>query len=304
MLTAHDVLPREPQAGPARRPAQALRADGRDRRALRARRRAAARRARPGPGEGPRDPARRAGRPRRAPCRAGAARFAETRAGRAVLRPDPAVQGRRRAARRVARRARPDAELWVVGMPRMDASLHPRRRACARRCAFVSGAELAGAFEAADLVVLPYREIDQSGVLFTALAFGKPLLLSAVGGFAEIATGRRARAAGRPGRAGAGARAPCSADPARARADGRRVTRRRRTAPTAGTASPSARSRSTRRSRRRPGGRVRSRPPGAARCASRRCRGSRSARRRRLRERVVLVDDQLDQRRARARSAA
>ncbi len=57
---------------------------------------------------------------------------------------------------------------------------------------FVSGAELAGAFRAADLVVLPYREIDQSGVLFTALAFGKPLLLTAVGGFPEIAaTGRR-----------------------------------------------------------------------------------------------------------------
>jgi glycosyltransferase involved in cell wall biosynthesis len=52
---------------------------------------------------------------------------------------------------------------------------------------FVSGAELAGAFRAADLVVLPYREIDQSGVLFTALAFGKPLLLSAVGGFPEVA---------------------------------------------------------------------------------------------------------------------
>ena len=52
---------------------------------------------------------------------------------------------------------------------------------------FVSGAELAGAFRAADLVVLPYREIDQSGVLFTALAFGKPMLLTAVGGFPEIA---------------------------------------------------------------------------------------------------------------------
>ncbi|WP_028065362.1 glycosyltransferase family 4 protein [Solirubrobacter soli] len=83
------------------------------------------------------------------------------------------------------RAARPDAELWVVGMPRMDASfIHgPGVRTALR---FVSGAELAGAFEAADLVVLPYREIDQSGVLFTALAFGKPLLLSAVGGFPEI----------------------------------------------------------------------------------------------------------------------
>ncbi len=83
------------------------------------------------------------------------------------------------------RRARPDAELWVVGMPRMDtAFIHgPNVRTALR---FVSGAELTGAFQAADLVVLPYREIDQSGVLYTALAFGKPLLLTAVGGFGEI----------------------------------------------------------------------------------------------------------------------
>jgi len=42
-------------------------------------------------------------------------------------------------------------------------------------------------------VVLPYREIDQSGVLFTALAFGKPLLLSDVGGFPEVAASGAAR---------------------------------------------------------------------------------------------------------------
>ena len=35
--------------------------------------------------------------------------------------------------------------------------------------------------------MLPYREIDQSGVLFTALGAGTPLLLSAVGGFPEVA---------------------------------------------------------------------------------------------------------------------
>jgi glycosyltransferase involved in cell wall biosynthesis len=80
----------------------------------------------------------------------------------------------------------PGAELWIAGMPRMDASfIHGPDVKTALR--FVSGAELAGAFRAADLVVLPYREIDQSGVLFTALAFGKPLLLTAVGGFPEIA---------------------------------------------------------------------------------------------------------------------
>ena len=52
---------------------------------------------------------------------------------------------------------------------------------------FVADDELGAYFQRADLVVLPYREIDQSGVLFTALAFGAPLLLSDVGGFGEVA---------------------------------------------------------------------------------------------------------------------
>jgi glycosyltransferase involved in cell wall biosynthesis len=83
-------------------------------------------------------------------------------------------------------RADVDAELWIVGMPRMDVSaVHGRGVRTALR--FVSAGELAGAFRAASLVVLPYREIDQSGVLFTALAFGKPMLLTRVGGFPEIA---------------------------------------------------------------------------------------------------------------------
>jgi glycosyltransferase involved in cell wall biosynthesis len=78
------------------------------------------------------------------------------------------------------------AELWIAGMPRMDVT-NVRGDGVKTALRFVSGAELAGAFRAADLVVLPYREIDQSGVLFTALAFGKPLLLTSVGGFPEIA---------------------------------------------------------------------------------------------------------------------
>jgi glycosyltransferase involved in cell wall biosynthesis len=82
-----------------------------------------------------------------------------------------------------------DAELWIVGMPRMDvaalrASAPPSVRWVPR---FVADEELGAYFRRADLVVLPYREIDQSGVLFTALAFGAPLLLSAVGGFPELA---------------------------------------------------------------------------------------------------------------------
>ena len=84
------------------------------------------------------------------------------------------------------------AELWVVGMPRIP--LEPLREAAKRARApvrfvprFVTEAEIPAYFRRADLVVLPYREIDQSGVLYTALAFGNPLLLTDVGGFGEVA---------------------------------------------------------------------------------------------------------------------
>ena len=51
---------------------------------------------------------------------------------------------------------------------------------------FVDEEEVASYFSQADIVVLPYRRIDQSGVLMTALAFGKPIVASRVGGFAEV----------------------------------------------------------------------------------------------------------------------
>jgi glycosyltransferase involved in cell wall biosynthesis len=80
-------------------------------------------------------------------------------------------------------------------MPRMDISplqamAPPGVRFVAR---FITDEQLPPYFRRADLVVLPYREIDQSGVLFTALAFGKPLLLSDVGGFPEVAATGAAR---------------------------------------------------------------------------------------------------------------
>ena len=80
-------------------------------------------------------------------------------------------------------------------MPRMDvtrllADAPPNVRFVPR---FIPDAELPAYFTRADLVVLPYLEADQSGVLFTALAFGKPLLLSDVGGFPEVAATGAAR---------------------------------------------------------------------------------------------------------------
>jgi glycosyltransferase involved in cell wall biosynthesis len=81
------------------------------------------------------------------------------------------------------------AELWIVGAARMDtAAVHaaaPQGVRFVER--FVSEGEAAALFRRADLAVLPYREIDQSGVLFTALGFGVPLVLTDVGGFPDIA---------------------------------------------------------------------------------------------------------------------
>jgi glycosyltransferase involved in cell wall biosynthesis len=98
--------------------------------------------------------------------------------------------------------AAPPAELWIVGMPRMDmAPLYEAARAAERDGAgrvrflprFVRAAEIGAFMRRASLVVLPYREIDQSGVLFTALGAGTPLLLSDAGGFPEVAATGAAR---------------------------------------------------------------------------------------------------------------
>ena len=51
---------------------------------------------------------------------------------------------------------------------------------------YVSDAELPAYFRRADLLVLPHRAVDVSGVLFAGLAFGKPMVLSDVGGFREV----------------------------------------------------------------------------------------------------------------------
>ena len=90
------------------------------------------------------------------------------------------------------------AELWIVGMPRMP--MDDLRRLAERAPGtvrfvdrFVTDPEIPAFMRRADLVVLPYRNIEQSGVLYTALAFGRPLVLSSVGGFPEVAERGAAR---------------------------------------------------------------------------------------------------------------
>jgi glycosyltransferase involved in cell wall biosynthesis len=90
------------------------------------------------------------------------------------------------------------AELWIVGNPRMD--LGPLRQLAGEApgrvrflTRFVEDAEIPAIFRRADIVALPYRDAEHSGVLYTALAFGKPLTMSAVGGFPEVAAGGAGR---------------------------------------------------------------------------------------------------------------
>jgi glycosyltransferase involved in cell wall biosynthesis len=84
------------------------------------------------------------------------------------------------------------AELWIVGMP-LGMAVEPLQELAAHApgtvrfvSRYVTDPEIPAFFRRADLVVLPYRRIDQSGVLYCALAFGSPLVLSAVGGFVDI----------------------------------------------------------------------------------------------------------------------
>ncbi len=90
------------------------------------------------------------------------------------------------------------AELWIVGRPRM--ALEPLRAAAPAGVRFVpryiSDHELPAYFQRAQIVVLPYsrtERLDFSGVLATALAFGRPLVISDVGSFPEVAAAGAAR---------------------------------------------------------------------------------------------------------------
>ena len=51
---------------------------------------------------------------------------------------------------------------------------------------FIRDEEIPELFHQASPIALPYREIDQSGVLMTAIAFGKPIVASRIGGIPEV----------------------------------------------------------------------------------------------------------------------
>ena len=62
---------------------------------------------------------------------------------------------------------------------------HPTRDKILQKIEFIPDAETEIYFKAADVVVLPYTEIFQSGILFLAYSFGLPVIATDVGSFAD-----------------------------------------------------------------------------------------------------------------------
>ena len=84
------------------------------------------------------------------------------------------------------------AQLWIVGRPMMDLApfMHATPPGVTIVPRFVTPEEEHALFKRADLVVLPYERSERfgfSGVLATALGHGRAILLSDVGGLAEVA---------------------------------------------------------------------------------------------------------------------
>ena len=57
---------------------------------------------------------------------------------------------------------------------------------CISHIRYIADAEVADYYTAADLVVLPYKKIYQSGVILMAMSYGKPVLASDLDGMSEV----------------------------------------------------------------------------------------------------------------------
>ena len=68
---------------------------------------------------------------------------------------------------------------------------HPSRDRVLQKIEFIPDAETEIYFKAADVAILPYTDIFQSGILFVAYNYGTPVIATDVGSFAEdIVSGR------------------------------------------------------------------------------------------------------------------
>lgn len=90
-------------------------------------------------------------------------------------------------------RLRARLDIRIVGKPYMDTSAFERfvadnslAETVHFQFEFIGDDELDRLLKDADAILLPYREIDASGVAMTAIAHGLPVLASAIDGFSEL----------------------------------------------------------------------------------------------------------------------
>jgi glycosyltransferase involved in cell wall biosynthesis len=89
--------------------------------------------------------------------------------------------------------ARSGARLLIAGDPvqlpaerRRELEQGAERLGAVHRFGYIPFADVATYFAAADLLVMPYRRISQSGVLYLALALGVPVVATRVGALPEV----------------------------------------------------------------------------------------------------------------------
>lgn len=110
-----------------------------------------------------------------------------------TLKPYKGIQGLLQAFADLPCELRDETELYIAGRSGMPVA--PLQRFAVEMgigseviwdLRYIPDDEIAALFESADVIAFPYREIDQSGALMTALQFGKPIVATEVGGFPEV----------------------------------------------------------------------------------------------------------------------
>jgi len=95
----------------------------------------------------------------------------------------------------IAMQKNPNLKLIIAGMPanpelkerytKTIESLNSKEQII-YEFSFIPSDDIAGYFSASDLVILPYKNIDHSGIVHLAYSFAKPILATNVGDFSEI----------------------------------------------------------------------------------------------------------------------
>ena len=111
------------------------------------------------------------------------------------LKPYKGIDVLIRAASLIPARLQSHIRLRIVGKPYMDTGALIAMAESLQvahlidfQFRFIADGEISALLQAASVIVLPYREVDASGVLMTALAEGRPIVATRVGAMAELLT--------------------------------------------------------------------------------------------------------------------